>query len=265
MPHLTRREIEVVQLVAQGLSGRQIAEQLFRSPRTIENHLRSVYRKFGVRNRVEMIRAAQASGMLASFASPAAPADAAQNASPKPSSEIEFKSHAYQIIQKLDNALAQHPNHGYFGTLALTLAEAFGVRWAGVTETTEREGVLAVISFAVDGKLGEYTEYPAKTSPCGDAITRGMSIVPDHLRELYQDDPLLDIFPARSYIGVGLYDRVMGTVGVLWIADDKPISTDLHAEQILQLYAGRTAAELALAKTLDRLDEEYNPFPTPSG
>jgi len=214
-----------------------------------------------------MIRAAQALGTLASFASPAASADAAQNSSPKPkpSTEIEFKSRSFQIIQKLDNALARHPNHGYFGTLALTLAQAFGVRWAGVTETTEREGILAVVSIAVDGKIGEYAEYPAKTSPCGDAIADGISIVPDHLGELYPDDPLLDIFPACSCIGVGLCDRVMGTVGVLWIADDKPISADLHAEQILQFYAGRTAAELALAKTLDRLDEEYNPFPTPSG
>lgn len=62
--HLTQRELEVVSLVAEGLSSREVAQRLCRSPRTVENHLRSVYQKLDVRNRVELMRAASDRGLL---------------------------------------------------------------------------------------------------------------------------------------------------------------------------------------------------------
>jgi DNA-binding CsgD family transcriptional regulator len=50
---LTRREAEVLRLVASGLTGRQIAEQLVLSVHTIERHLHNAYVKIGARNRAE--------------------------------------------------------------------------------------------------------------------------------------------------------------------------------------------------------------------
>jgi DNA-binding CsgD family transcriptional regulator/tetratricopeptide (TPR) repeat protein len=48
---LSRREVEVLRLVAQGKSNRQIAEELVVSERTVINHLASVFNKTGVTNR----------------------------------------------------------------------------------------------------------------------------------------------------------------------------------------------------------------------
>jgi predicted ATPase/DNA-binding CsgD family transcriptional regulator len=48
---LTAREIEVLQLVAEGLSDAEVAERLVVSPRTVHSHLRSIYRKLGVSSR----------------------------------------------------------------------------------------------------------------------------------------------------------------------------------------------------------------------
>ncbi len=48
---LTRREIQVVQLLTRGLRNTEIADKLCISEYTVENHLRSIYRKMGVRNR----------------------------------------------------------------------------------------------------------------------------------------------------------------------------------------------------------------------
>ncbi|HEX6032552.1 MAG TPA: alpha/beta fold hydrolase [Tepidiformaceae bacterium] len=50
---LTVREIEILTLLARGLSNREIAEQLTLSHRTIERHLENIYRKTGARNRAE--------------------------------------------------------------------------------------------------------------------------------------------------------------------------------------------------------------------
>ena len=48
---LTAREVEVLRLVAQGLSGVQVAEQLVISPRTVNWHLTAIYSKLGVSSR----------------------------------------------------------------------------------------------------------------------------------------------------------------------------------------------------------------------
>src|SRR5260370_22642285 len=53
---LTAREVEVLRLVAQGLSDAQVAEQLVISPRTVNTHLTSIYNKLGVESRTAATR-----------------------------------------------------------------------------------------------------------------------------------------------------------------------------------------------------------------
>ena len=48
---LTTREVEVLRVVAQGLTNEQVAERLVISPRTIDTHLTSIYSKIGVSSR----------------------------------------------------------------------------------------------------------------------------------------------------------------------------------------------------------------------
>jgi DNA-binding NarL/FixJ family response regulator len=50
---LTRREQEVLRLVAQGRSTREISDELVLSGRTTARHITNIYAKIGVRNRVE--------------------------------------------------------------------------------------------------------------------------------------------------------------------------------------------------------------------
>ncbi|MCK9367954.1 MAG: AAA family ATPase [Metallibacterium scheffleri] len=52
---LTRREMQVLQLLCAGHGNQAIARQLSRSPRTVEHHIASVYAKFTVNNRVELL------------------------------------------------------------------------------------------------------------------------------------------------------------------------------------------------------------------
>lgn len=61
---LSRRELEVLQLVAMGLSVAQIAAKLFVSVNTAQTHLRRTYRKLGVHNRSAAITEAIRIGIL---------------------------------------------------------------------------------------------------------------------------------------------------------------------------------------------------------
>jgi two-component system, NarL family, nitrate/nitrite response regulator NarL len=61
---LTPREIEIVNMVAQGLRNRAIAERLSISEGTVKVHLHNIYEKFGVDGRLELVLVAQQKGLI---------------------------------------------------------------------------------------------------------------------------------------------------------------------------------------------------------
>jgi LuxR family maltose regulon positive regulatory protein len=63
---LSERELEVLQLVAEGLTNREIAARLFVSPNTVKGHTRNIYGKLAVHSRTQAIARATALGLLSS-------------------------------------------------------------------------------------------------------------------------------------------------------------------------------------------------------
>ena len=63
LPRLTERETEVLRLVSKGLSYKQIADRLFLSHRTVQNHVQNTLRKLQLHNRVQLVRYAIEHGL----------------------------------------------------------------------------------------------------------------------------------------------------------------------------------------------------------
>lgn len=61
---LTEREREVVALVGEGLSNREIAERLFLSPATAKTHVSRAMGKLRVRDRAQLVVVAYESGLV---------------------------------------------------------------------------------------------------------------------------------------------------------------------------------------------------------
>jgi DNA-binding NarL/FixJ family response regulator len=61
---LTAREIEIVQMVAQGLRNRTIGERLSITESTVKVHLHNIYQKLGVEGRLELVLVAQQKGLV---------------------------------------------------------------------------------------------------------------------------------------------------------------------------------------------------------
>jgi DNA-binding NarL/FixJ family response regulator len=65
--NLTRRQCEILQLVAQGQTNAEIARQLVLSPRTVEMHVGNILATLDSRSRAEAVRRAGELGLLANY------------------------------------------------------------------------------------------------------------------------------------------------------------------------------------------------------
>lgn len=61
---ISKRELEVLEVVAQGYQSKEAANLLFLSKRTVDFHLENVFRKLGVNNRILAVRTAQNLGLI---------------------------------------------------------------------------------------------------------------------------------------------------------------------------------------------------------
>lgn len=60
----TAREREIIELCRDGLLGKQIADRLCISPRTVDNHKNNIFRKLGINNTMEMVQYALKNGII---------------------------------------------------------------------------------------------------------------------------------------------------------------------------------------------------------
>lgn len=61
---LSERELEIIELVATGLTNQEIAQQLMISKRTVDNHVSNIFAKTGAKNRVALINWAMDNGKI---------------------------------------------------------------------------------------------------------------------------------------------------------------------------------------------------------
>jgi DNA-binding CsgD family transcriptional regulator len=61
---ITRRELEILELIAEGMSNREIAEKLFVSENTVKTHSSRVFDKLGARRRTQAVQMGKEFGLL---------------------------------------------------------------------------------------------------------------------------------------------------------------------------------------------------------
>jgi two-component system, NarL family, response regulator LiaR len=61
---ITRRELEILELIAQGMSNREIAEKLFVSENTVKTHSSRVFDKLGAKRRTQAVQMGKEFGLL---------------------------------------------------------------------------------------------------------------------------------------------------------------------------------------------------------
>lgn len=61
---ITRRELEILELIAQGLSNREIAQKLYVSENTVKTHSSRIFEKLGARRRTQAVQLGKEFGLI---------------------------------------------------------------------------------------------------------------------------------------------------------------------------------------------------------
>ena len=61
---LTQRETELITLLAEGLSNKEIAAKLYIAPETVKTHLQNIYGKLNTKGRIGAVKAARTLGLI---------------------------------------------------------------------------------------------------------------------------------------------------------------------------------------------------------
>jgi predicted ATPase/DNA-binding CsgD family transcriptional regulator len=133
LDHLSEREREILARLADGLSDRQIADELFLSLNTVKWYNRQIYSKLGVSSRTQAIAHARTLGLLAASAS--APASASRHNLPAEATPFIGRRHEINEIKRLLGSARLLTLTGPGGTgktrLALRVAAELAAERAG--------------------------------------------------------------------------------------------------------------------------------------
>ncbi len=250
---LSRREREVVAHLARGLSRAAIAKELYRSPKTIDNHCTRIYRKLGVQSQAQLVSFVFEQGwakQLDSLLTAAHPYD-----------RIKPGDRVYQAIGAIDRRLAGAPSDRFFSELVLALAETLGTEMCGVSEADESADEVVIIVATDRGELIDQMEFPIEATACGKAFEFGEFACERDARAAFPESTAFQVAQIESCAGVRLESSAFGRIGCLWVADRKPIKDTVFALDVLRFMRRRVSSELALQIAIDRLDELGAPSP----
>ena len=100
------------------------------------------------------------------------------------------------------------------------------------------------ISVFEDGKLSDNFEYSLEGTPCIKVIGNKICCYKSNVAELFPDDHILSEKKIQAYVGTPLFDSFNAPLGIIAILYRKPLTQTHFIEDVVELFASRTAAEI---------------------
>ena len=162
-------------------------------------------------------------------------------------------------VKSLIAGTATTTGKDFFPALVRNMAAALEVSYASISEVVDDKHLEVMAFWGKDSLLPtfEYAIGYENKTPCDQILQQGRVYSDELVQSDFPDDEFLNELGITSYLGCAIYDSQDKVIGMLCIFDTKPIKNPKHAEQVLRVFASRSAAELERqhAKTeLERLN-----------
>ncbi|QDP18512.1 PAS domain S-box protein [Sphingomonas xanthus] len=153
------------------------------------------------------------------------------------------------ILQALAASNATAVGENYFPVTVRTLAKVLGVRWVLISTLHPADpGIVRTVAAWDNGPTANF-QYELNGTPCANLVTQGACVYPDAIQDRFPEDQMLQDMGAESYVGTPLRSAAGDVIGLLVALDEKPITDPDHKRHIIELFAGRAAAEIERLRT----------------
>lgn len=264
LSQLTTREQEILALIGQGLSSKEIAGRLHRSIKTVHTHRLSLGRKLGASNRVQLARIAIQSGLITATGLPRDQRSAATGVRSNALGE------ARALLARIDTTIGSMTGVGFFRALVRNLVNLVDVKCACACEVIDDgRKVRAIACWTKDGPVADL-ECDLKDSPLENAHDRFIVGGRHNARDLFPSIQLFQDLSIESFLGSPIRNARGLVIGLLALFDDKPIRESPELNLLLTTFAHRCGSEIQRLHTERMLREnqaqlqqayERNPIP----
>lgn len=136
------------------------------------------------------------------------------------------------------------PGADFFRDLARYMGQSLGMDYVCIDWLDE--GLLTAHTLAIyfDGQFEDNISYTLKDTPCGQVVEQTTCCFPEHVRQLFPNDPVLQQMSAESYAGTTLWGSQGRPIGLIAMIGRQPLAAPGLATSILQLVGVRAAGEL---------------------
>ncbi|MBE7384539.1 MAG: PAS domain S-box protein [Leptolyngbya sp. SIO1E4] len=167
--------------------------------------------------------------------------------------DITERKKAERQLQNLISGTAATTGQNFFPALVSHIVDALNVSHALVTEQVGDK--LRTLGFWANDALRPTYTYNLRQTPCERVLQAGEFYCECSVQQMFPEDLDLVEMEAESYLGVALHDAQGKVIGHLCILNKQPIRDPQRAEQILQVFAARAAAELERQRTRTSLEQ----------
>ena len=159
--------------------------------------------------------------------------------------EISGRKRIETILREIAKAVSASTGVEYFRSLVKQLSKALHVDTAFISiPAGDAPGTAKGIAFCDRDVLRDVGRYALPATPCQKVLKRGAQFYPSGLQKTFPRSAIVKEYGWESYLGVPLHDVSGDTLGLLAVADRKPMTQRQPFEAILQICAARISAEL---------------------
>ncbi|NQU54044.1 MAG: PAS domain S-box protein [Bacteroidetes bacterium] len=173
---------------------------------------------------------------------------------------LQSGNKAIEALQFISTKLSAFTGVEFFNKVCGHLTNTLAIDYAFVGKIHSNQKKVNVIAGVGKGNLLESFEYSLDDTPCMNLLNNSVCCYPTNIQKLFPKDKLLIEMGIDGYLGVPLFNKTGGVVGIMVLLHSQPILNAEVSESLLQIFSERVAAEIERIQVESKLMESEELF-----
>ncbi len=159
--------------------------------------------------------------------------------------DITERKRIEDAIRNIAAGVSAATGETFFQQLVQQLGKLFHAKYAFIGLLDEADPKqINTLALSQDGAIIDNISYRLADTPCANVVGQSTCTYPDHVRQMFPKDILLQQMDVESYIGTPLFDAAGRPLGLIVVLDTRPMADNREVQPILEIFAARASAEV---------------------